>query len=228
MMTSLSKYKYNSSTIYCNVVLSDITHLNEIQKVLVASHFTKNKWLPLGLNLGLYKTTLDAIEAKYKDDVDRCLLECLSAWLNKVDSVRSEGDPNWILLTSALREIDQNAVADNVDRQSKSINSNVLLIQFIEQPAYFILHQYHAALSKNLTNPDNVAVLLQKEKILTEEVVTSIETKASLPEKRKVLLTSVQYAVCTNPHNLLVFGVVLKKFTSSVSQAILNDYSEYM
>ena len=90
------------------------------------------------------------------------------------------------------------------------------------------MHQYHAALSQNLPNPDNVAVLLQKEKILTEEVVTSIETKASLPEKRKVLLASVQDAVCTNPHNLLVFGVVLKNFTSSVSQAILNDYSEYM
>ena len=90
------------------------------------------------------------------------------------------------------------------------------------------MHRHHAALSENLTNPDNVAVLLQKEKILTEEVVTSIETKASLPEKRKLLLTSVQYAVCTNPHNLLVFGVILKKFTKSVSQAILNDYSKYI
>ena len=90
------------------------------------------------------------------------------------------------------------------------------------------MHRHHDALSENLANPENVAVLLQKEKILTEEVVISIKTKQSLPEKRKVLLTSVQDAVCTNPRNLLVFGVVLKKFTSSVSQAILNDYSKYI
>ena len=117
MMASLSKYRVvNSSTIYCNVFLSDITHLNEIERVLVASHFAKTRWFSLGLKLGLYKTTLDAIEDKHKNEVDRCLLECLSAWLDKVNNVRSEGDPNWILLTSALREIDQNAVADNVDQ----------------------------------------------------------------------------------------------------------------
>ena len=110
---------------------------------------------------------------------------------------------------------------------NKQGNCSLLTIKFIEQPAYFILHCHHAALSQNLTNPDNVAVLLQKKKLLTKEVVTSIETKQSLPEKRKVLLTSVQYAVCTNPQNLWKFGVVLKQFTSSVSQAILNDYSKY-
>ena len=85
----------------------------------MASHFPKTRWFSLGLKLGLYKTTLDDIETKHKDDVDRCLLECLSAWLNKVDNVMSEGGPNWILLTIALREIDQNAVADDVDQQSK-------------------------------------------------------------------------------------------------------------
>ena len=53
----------------------------------MANNFPKNKWYPLGLKLGLHKTRLDDIEAKYKDDVDRCLLECLSAWLNKVDNV---------------------------------------------------------------------------------------------------------------------------------------------
>ena len=85
----------------------------------MANHFTKTKWFSLGLKLGLYKTRLDVIEANHKGDVDRCLLECLSAWLYKVDNVTSEGGPNWTFLTSALREIGQNAVADNVDQQSK-------------------------------------------------------------------------------------------------------------
>ena len=101
----------------------DINQLDDIERVLVANNFPKNKWYPLGLKLGLHKTRLDAIETKHKDDVDRCLLECLSAWLDKVDNVMSKGGPNWMLLTSALRGIDQNAVADNVDQQSKSINS---------------------------------------------------------------------------------------------------------
>ena len=101
----------------------DITHLDEVERVLVANHFMKSKWLRLGLKLGLYRDTLDAIEAKYKDDVDSCLLECLTRWLKKVDNVVNKGGPNWILLTSSLRDINEVAVADNVDQQSKSINS---------------------------------------------------------------------------------------------------------
>ena len=90
----------------------------------------KPKWLRLGLKrglkLGLYRDTLDAIEAKYKDDVDSCLLECLIRWLKKVDNVVNKGGPNWILLTNSLRDIDEVvAVADNVDQQSKSINTQL-------------------------------------------------------------------------------------------------------
>ena len=104
-------------------VLLDITHLDVVDRALVANHFPKKKWLPLGLKLGLYKTTLDAIKADNKDDVGSCLLECLSAWLNKADNVVNKGGPNWILLTSSLRDIDEVAVADNVDKQSKLMHS---------------------------------------------------------------------------------------------------------
>ena len=104
-------------------MLLDITHLDEVEKVLVANRFPKTKWLPLGLKLGLYKTTLDVIKAENQGDVGSCLLECLSAWLSKADNVVNKGGPNWILLTSSLRDIDEVAVADNVDQQSKSINS---------------------------------------------------------------------------------------------------------
>ena len=85
--------------------------------------------LRLGLKLGLYRDTLGAIEAKYKDDVDSCLLECLTRWLKKVDNVVNKGaGPNWILLTSSLRDIDEVAVADSIDQKSKSINGIISII----------------------------------------------------------------------------------------------------
>ena len=85
--------------------------LDEIIEVLKRSGFSNTKWYNLGLRLGLVKNTLDGIDAQYRGDFDRCLMECLSCWLNKE-----------LMLTSALRSMNQVAVADNVDQQSKSIN----------------------------------------------------------------------------------------------------------
>ena len=47
--------------------------------------------MELGLRLGLKKTTLDVIEANYPRDVGRCLIECLSKWLERADDVDSKG-----------------------------------------------------------------------------------------------------------------------------------------
>ena len=99
-----------------------LDQLDEIIEVLKRNGFSDTKWYSLGLRLGLVKNTLDCIEARY-DDLDRCLLECLSCWLNKADNVVNKGGPNWISLTSSLRSMNQVAVADSVDQQSKSINS---------------------------------------------------------------------------------------------------------
>ena len=101
-----------------------LDQLDEIIEVLKKNGFSDTKWYSLGLRLGLVKNTLDCIEARY-DDLDRCLMECLSCWLNKADNVVNKGGPNWISLTSSLRSMNQVAVADNVDQQSKSINSKL-------------------------------------------------------------------------------------------------------
>ena len=79
-----------------------------------------------------------------------------------------------------------------------------------------------------LKYPNDVAALLHKEKILPEEVVTSIKRKPSLPEKIMTLLTSVQDAVSSDYYNLLIFSTVLKNAgNESLAKNILNDYSKY-
>ena len=95
----------------------DITHLDEVEQTLVASRFLKSKWLRLGLRLGLYRNTLDDIEAKNRGDVDQCLLDCLTKWLQKCDNVKAP--PSLAILANALRQIDQTASADVVIEISK-------------------------------------------------------------------------------------------------------------
>ena len=98
----------------------------------------------------------------------------------------------------------------------------------IEQPAYLILYKHDAALFLNLTDPLHIARLLNKQNVIAEEVITSIDRKPSLSQKRKTLLKSVQDAVSTDYRNLLIFGSVLEKVNGNVSIAkdILNDYSK--
>lgn len=72
-----------------------------------------------GLSLGLLKPTLDKIEKDYRGDTNRILLECLSAWLSQKDNVKDKGGPTWYALIQALYSIEENAVADGIDRESK-------------------------------------------------------------------------------------------------------------
>ena len=85
-------------------------------------------------------------------------------------------------------------------------------------------------MSEYLADPVYVARLLQTENLIPEEVVTNIQRKPFLSEKRKTLLTSVQGGISTDYHNLLIFSSVLAKVTGNESLAndILNDYSKYI
>ena len=74
----------------------------------------------LGLYLGLFQPTLDAISSNNKGDTDGGLRECLTKWLQKADGVRYiKGGPNIYSLISALRRIGENGVADRIDRKSE-------------------------------------------------------------------------------------------------------------
>ena len=83
--------------------------------------FPESRWHELGLRLGLYKNALDATEKNHSGDVYRCLMECLSQWLSRADNVDSRGGgATYDSLSDAARSMDENAVADKLDKESKS------------------------------------------------------------------------------------------------------------
>ena len=90
--------------------------MDEVVNALKSNNFSKAKWDRLGLSLGLYMPTLKDIESQYRGDVDRCLMECLTLWLQKKDKARP---PSWILLASALYQIDEKPISEKIIEISK-------------------------------------------------------------------------------------------------------------
>lgn len=85
--------------------------LAKILKMLDAVNFDKTSWKRLGLHLGLYNETLSEIEADERDITANCLQNCITAWLNRRDSVDDNGIPSWATLASALEKIGQKSAA---------------------------------------------------------------------------------------------------------------------
>ena len=75
------------------------------------SYFPNHRWFPLGLQLGLLQPTLTEIEANHRDDVERCLHECLTKWLSRTDKVDENGGPTMNSLVNALNKIGEVATA---------------------------------------------------------------------------------------------------------------------
>lgn len=71
------------------------------------------------MELGLYKVTLDAIEANHRD-VNRCFIECLTRWLKRYDEVDRKGLPTWLRLANALKVIRNRdkAAAEKIRKKS--------------------------------------------------------------------------------------------------------------
>lgn len=84
-------------------------------EVLTKYGYDGTSYYELGLYLGLSVETLKIIEANHREDVNRCLLECISAWLMEGELKSKEG-PSWISLKNALRKLGENAVADGIER----------------------------------------------------------------------------------------------------------------
>ena len=98
-----------------------LDQLVDVIDLLKKSGFPQTRWQDLGLRLGLHKNTLDAIERNHPGDVSRCLTECLSQWLRKADNVNSRGGATFDSLSDALRSMDEIAVVDKLDQESKLI-----------------------------------------------------------------------------------------------------------
>ena len=81
--------------------------------------YSGTSYYDLGLHLGLLPRTLDIIAKNNAGDVNSCLRECLKAWLEQADDVKKKGGPTHYSLMKALRKIEQNTVADGIDKESK-------------------------------------------------------------------------------------------------------------
>ena len=100
--------------------LTGIQELNNVLELLKECGFSETRWFELGLALGLSKNTLDTIKADHPQDTRQCLIECLSKWLKRADGVDSKGGATWDSLSTGLRSINENAVADMLDKESES------------------------------------------------------------------------------------------------------------
>ena len=76
--------------------------------------FDHNEWRELGLHLGLYHPTLKAIDVYRRGYSMDCLIDCLSAWLEKKDAVKNKGCPSWLTLITALGKLKEHHIAANI------------------------------------------------------------------------------------------------------------------
>ena len=95
-----------------------MTHLIDVLRLLHDGHFAMTQWFELGLQLGLYQSTLHVIQADYPRDSRHCLRVCIVKWLQRADIVDSKGGANYVTLAEALEEMGQKNTADHI-RSSK-------------------------------------------------------------------------------------------------------------
>ena len=113
------------------IFILDVNDLQNVSQALKGAYFPSDKWSSLGLNLGLQQPTLTTIEANHKGDVERCLRECLTEWLNQADNVNENGGPTLDSLAGALMKIKQNAAAGKIKEIGKKTFNVPLTIYYI-------------------------------------------------------------------------------------------------
>uniref|UniRef100_A0A1X7T5J4 Death domain-containing protein n=1 Tax=Amphimedon queenslandica TaxID=400682 RepID=A0A1X7T5J4_AMPQE len=192
-----------------------IEQLIDVVDLLERCGFPQTKWFGLGLKLGLHKNTLDAIERNHPGDISRCLLECLSKWLSRADNVDSKGGATFDSLSDALKFMNENAAADKLDQEKRKAK------------AIDIFNTHHPLLSQSLSDPVSVAIMLQREGVITGQALASVESASpSVPNQREVLLAAIIVAIESKYSLLQTFASVLCKFTGNVKlgTVIQRDY----
>ena len=89
-----------------------IDRLIDVIDLLKRCGFPETRWHELGLRLGLLKNTLDNILETVTPKSR--LMECLSQWLCRADNVDGRGGATWDSLSTALRSMNEVAVADEL------------------------------------------------------------------------------------------------------------------
>ena len=106
-----------------SLMLIDITDLDDVIDELQSMNCTE--WKALGVHLGLYHNTLEAIRVGCTRSVKKCLMECMAAWLKGEDKVREKGGPSWSSLARALEKIGANDIASNIRAKYMHVGHNL-------------------------------------------------------------------------------------------------------
>ena len=77
------------------------------------------KWIQLGRRLGVDYSTMKYIDQTSHGEakVVKCMMRMLVAWLKKSDNVSSCHGPSWKQLIESLRAIEENSLADDMERR---------------------------------------------------------------------------------------------------------------
>ena len=86
--------------------IDDLASVRRVLKNLV-------DWQSLGLELGLFYTTLEIIEREQHGNITMCKIKMLAAWLQQRDNVSQKGVPSWSVLRTALKEIGEGQLASD-------------------------------------------------------------------------------------------------------------------
>ena len=101
---------------YMSFLIIDIRDLDVVIGELTSSinQFRYSNWYQLGLYLGLYGNTLDAINRDHKESMP-CFIACMSAWLRGEDKVKDKDGPSWLSLVLALDKMGDYHIATNIE-----------------------------------------------------------------------------------------------------------------
>lgn len=88
--------------------------LDKVIKGLQRLQFAFSEWRELGLQLGLYDSTIKDIDEECRGVPKKCLPECLAAWLREEDKVRDKGAPSWTALAQGMDDIGNHRIAAEI------------------------------------------------------------------------------------------------------------------
>lgn len=101
---------------------------------------------------------------------------------------------------------------------------------FLGHQASTIFHDHYIALTESLSDVSSVAKLLHGEEVISDTVLSELESTEGLVEQQKILLDAIREAVLINYINLQTFASVLEKFTDTVllGESINRQYGKLL
>ena len=138
------------------------------------------------------------------------------------------GEKTWEKLADALRDIDEDDLAEKICCESMQIILAsyylISLFTFLEFKACKVFDDYYLPLFETIDDPVKLASILGASGIIEHELVTKIEKTDE--ERTCTLLAVVQQSICRNNASFRHFAEDLKKLpaTAAIGHEILTTY----